>query len=161
MDKPNLIEFFKGSAIKEILNRNIDTCFVCLLGEKNGKSFVLKIKKKEDESYDEKQWQENLSQLKEFTLTFDNDVYTKYTLLNFLKSEVRKLFINQHNIELIFPADQKAIDKNRKKVFSLFLETFDFYQKVIQTQSKQGNSASNRQNLRNKKRCTVDLQYPL
>ena len=34
-------------------------------------------------------------------------------------------------VELIYPADQKIIDRNRKKEFTLFIEKYDFYLKVI------------------------------
>ena len=93
MDKKNLTEFFSDSTILEILNHNLEISYVCLLGEKQGKKFVLKLKRKEYDSFSTSQWQETIKSVKDFSLTFDNDVYTKYTLQNLLKSEVNRLLI--------------------------------------------------------------------
>lgn len=88
MDHQPLVEFFKNSQIKEVLNQNVDSCYICLLGEKEGKEFVLKIKKKEDANYSLNQWMENLSKISNSTMTFNNDIYSKYQIEGFLKSEV-------------------------------------------------------------------------
>ena len=88
MDKNNLQDFFIDCEILEILNQNVDISYICLLGEKQGKKFVLKLKKKEYELMSLQEWQNSIKSINNYKLTFDNDIYTKYTLYNFLKSEV-------------------------------------------------------------------------
>lgn len=92
MDKKQLTQFLNDSVITEILNHNLEISYICLLGEKQGKKFVLKLKKKEYESQEISHWQEGLKSIKDFELTFDNDIYTKYTVLNFMKSQVKMSF---------------------------------------------------------------------
>jgi hypothetical protein len=88
MYKNNLQEFFSDCGIIEVLNKNVDISFVCLLGEKQGKKFVVKLKKKEYDTLSVQEWEKNLKSINSYQLTFDNDIYTKYTLNNFLTSEV-------------------------------------------------------------------------
>ena len=88
MDKNDLNDFFNDCTITEILNHNLEISFICLLGKKQEKNFVLKLKKKEYDTLNIKQWEESIKTVKDYLKTFDNDIYTKYTLSNFLKSEV-------------------------------------------------------------------------
>ena len=86
MDKKNLPEFLKDCVLTEILNHNLEISYICFLGEKLGKKLVLKMKKKEYESQSISQWQDCIKSIIDFQLTFDNDIYSKYTLTNFIKS---------------------------------------------------------------------------
>ena len=42
-----------------------------------------------------------------------------------------KFCLIKENVEIIYPADETIIERNRKKQFHLFIENFDFYLKEI------------------------------
>ncbi len=134
LNKNNLLESILSchkTKILEILSENSLTCQINILGETTLKEndpqkFVLKLHKKEFIiSLDEKE-NSNIIQIlhKIFSSPekyFENDIYYKFL--------TQDLIQNQVDVELIFPATQKQIDKYRLIKYEIFHETYDIYLK--------------------------------
>ena len=134
LNKNNLLESILSchkTKILEILSENSLTCQINILGEttlneNDPQKFVLKLHKKEFIiSLDEKE-NSNIIQIlhKIFSSPekyFENDIYYKFL--------TQDLIQNQVDVELIFPATQKQIDKYRLIKYEIFHETYDIYLK--------------------------------
>ncbi len=140
----NLLEtiLFKNDSTKilEVLSENPKRCYINILGETKlqkeekdpPKKFILKISKKEfdfiqqPEKPEEKE-KPDLSSfiqiLQKISTTpnqyFQNDIYSKYSTIDLIQNKI--------NIELIFPATQKQIDKYKFITLELFTETYSDY----------------------------------
>jgi len=110
----------------EILDENPDRCFVTILGEIHNESkskkenFIIKIKKKEFDADDLNSFGEKVRSI--LTLPeqkFNNDIYYKFVSMDMVENRCKS--------DLIYPADDKVIDKYRRKQFSLFEETPEIY----------------------------------
>ena len=118
----------KYTKLLELLSENQLTCQINILGETKFKEedeyskFVLKIHKKEfnfalkDDSL--QKLTQILSSPKKY---FENDIYTKYLTNDLIENKI--------DIELVYPATQKIIDKYRLINYELFHETYDIYLK--------------------------------
>ena len=125
------ILFCPKTKILEILSENSLTCQLNILGEtelkeNEIKNFVLKLHKKEFVfSIDEKDNLKNIEILKNIFSShnkyFENDVYYKFSTEDKVQNHI--------DVELIYPASQKQIDKYRLSKFELFHETYDIYLK--------------------------------
>ena len=122
----------KYTKIIEILSENQLTCQINILGETKFKDdeelskFILKIHKKEfNLNINYSNNNQSLEELKKICFSpkkyFENDIYSKYL--------TEGLFQNKIDVELIYPATQKQIDKNRLITYELFHETYDIYLK--------------------------------
>ena len=110
--------------IIEILDECPQYALITLLGEiekdNNKEKFILKLKKKEFES--ESLLKDNITLQKvcsEPSMYFSNDIYKKFLSKDLIQNKV--------NIELIYPVNDKIIDKHRKANFELFTETYEIY----------------------------------
>ncbi len=110
--------------IIEILDECPQYALITLLGEiekdNNKEKFILKLKKKEFES--ELLLKDNITLQKvcsEPSMYFSNDIYKKFLSKDLIQNKV--------NIELIYPVNDKIIDKHRKANFELFTETYEIY----------------------------------
>ena len=132
--KKNLLESILScpkTKILEILSANSLTCQINILGEttlteNDPQKFVLKLHKKEFAiSLDEKDHLNSLKILKKIFSSpeqyFENDIYYKFL--------TQDLIQNQVDVELIFPATQKQIDKYRLIKYEIFHETYEAYLK--------------------------------
>jgi len=132
--KKNLLETILSSPktkILEILSENSLTCQINILGEitlveNEPQKFVLKLHKKEFTiSLDEKDHSKIIDFLQKIFSSpqkyFENDIYHKFL--------TQDLIQNQIDVELIFPASQKQIDKYRLVKYEIFHETYDLYLK--------------------------------
>ena len=128
----NIIFFSKHTKILEILSENLLTCQINILGETKIKDedeyskFILKIHKKEFNSLiiesNKEQSKENLKKLLSSSKKyFENDVYQKYITEDFIQNKI--------DVELIYPASEKQIEKYRLITYELFHETYDIYLK--------------------------------
>ena len=118
----------KYTKILELLSENQLTCQINILGETKFKEeeeyskFILKIHKKEfNFTITEDSLEKITKMLSSPKKYFENDVYTKY-----LTNDLNK---NKIDIELVYPATQKIIDKYRLINYELFHETYDIYLK--------------------------------
>ena len=134
--KDNLLDSIiltnKYTKILEILSENQLTCQINILGETKFKEgdeyskFILKIHKKEFTfTLNESNNIQTLEILKKIFSTskqyFENDIYTKYLTDDLIQNKI--------DVELIYPATQKQIDKYRLVNYELFHETYDIYLK--------------------------------
>ena len=121
----------KYTKIIEILSENQMACQINILGETKFKEkeeyskFILKIHKKEfnftineNNNQSLQILQQIFSSSKQF---FENDIYTKYLTTDLIQNKI--------DVELIFPANQKQIDKYKLITYELFHETYDIYLK--------------------------------
>jgi len=121
----------KYTKIIEILSENQLACQINILGETKFKEeeeyskFILKIHKKEfnftineNNNQSLQILQQIFSSSKQF---FENDIYTKYLTTDLIQNKI--------DVELIFPANQKQIDKYKLITYELFHETYDIYLK--------------------------------
>ena len=125
-----IVYFSKHTKLLEILSENQLTCQINILGETKIKEgdeyskFILKIRKKEfsfiiNES-NNFQSLENLQKLFSSPRKyFENDVYQKYI--------TQDLIQNKLDVELIYPATEKQIEKYKLINYILFHETYDIY----------------------------------
>ena len=132
--KSNILETIvscPNTKILEILSENSLTCQINILGETSldenePKKFVLKLHKKDfsitleekDNSTVTSNLQKILSSPEKY---FENDIYHKFI--------TKDLIHNQVDVELIYPATQKQIDKYRLINYELFHETYEIYLK--------------------------------
>ena len=117
--------------ILEILSENSLTCQINILGEtsleeNDPKKFVLKLHKKEfNLSLEDKNHIQTLLYLQKILSSpekyFENDIYHKFMTKDLLQNFV--------DVELIYPATEKQIDKYRLIKYEIFHETFDIYLK--------------------------------
>lgn len=134
MAENNLLESIissnKYTKILEILSENQLTCQINILGETKFKDeeeyskFILKIHKTEFNfiinNSTNKQSLETLQKLFSSPRQyFENDIYRKYLAEDLIQNKI--------DVELIFPATQKQIDKYRLVSYILFHETYDIY----------------------------------
>ena len=134
--KGNILESIilsnKYTKILEILSENHLTCQINILGETkfNEKDefekFILKIHKKEftisiNESNNEQILQILQKIFSSSDQYFENDIYSKYITEDLIQNKI--------DVELIYPATQKQIDKYRLVNYILFHETYDIYLK--------------------------------
>ena len=126
----NIIYFSKYKKILEILPENLLTCNFNILGETKIKEedeyskFILKIHKKEFNSLlEESDNQKSIENLKKLFSSskkyFENDLYQKYIIEDLIKNKI--------DVELIYPASEKQIEKYRLISYELFHETYDIY----------------------------------
>ena len=131
-NKLTLLEIILSSPttkILEILSENSLTCQINILGETTlddnvSKKFVLKLHKKEFVfSLEEKDPTKRVEFLKKIFSSpeqyFENDIYHKFLTKDLIQNEV--------DVELIFPATEKQIDKYRLIKYEIFHETYDIY----------------------------------
>ena len=117
--------------IIEILSENSLTCMINILGEtsldkKEPKQFVLKLHKKEFSILLDEKGSPKIIELlqKIFSSSekyFENDIYHKFLTKDIIQ--------NQVDVELIYPATQKQIDKYRLIKYEIFHETYEAYLK--------------------------------
>ena len=123
-NKLNLILQRNSTKFTEILDENPFNAQIFLLGETVNESnekenFILKMQKKQFES-SEILSPETIKKIAHEPLKyFSNDIYSKYTSTDLIQNKV--------NVELIYPATQKEIDKHRKMCFEIITETYDIY----------------------------------
>ena len=122
----------KYTKIIEILSENQLACQINILGETKFKEeeeyskFILKIHKKEFNlninNSTKTQLLENLKKIfsspKQY---FENDIYSKYLTEDLIQNKI--------DVELIYPATEKQIDKYRLITYEIFHETYDIYLK--------------------------------
>ena len=125
----------KYTKIIEILSENQLTCQINILGETKFKDdeelskFILKIHKKEfNLNINYSNNNQSLEELKKICSSpkkyFENDIYSKYL--------TEGLFQNKIDVELIYPATQKQIDKNRLYILKrLYLILIQFNKKML------------------------------
>ena len=122
----------KYTKIIEILSENQLACQINILGETKFKEeeeyskFILKIHKKEfNFTINENNNNQSLQILQQIFSSskqfFENDIYTKYLTTDLIQNKI--------DVELIFPANQKQIDKYKLITYELFHETYDIYLK--------------------------------
>ena len=122
----------KYTKIIEILSENQLACQINVLGETKFKEeeeyskFILKIHKKEfNFTINENNNNQSLQILQQIFSSskqfFENDIYTKYLTTDLIQNKI--------DVELIFPANQKQIDKYKLITYELFHETYDIYLK--------------------------------
>ena len=117
--------------ILEILSENSLTCQINILGEtsleeNDPKKFVLKLHKKEFSILLDEKGSPKIIELlqKIFSSSekyFENDIYHKFLTKDLLQNFV--------DVELIYPATEKQIDKYRLIKYEIFHETYDIYLK--------------------------------
>ena len=117
--------------ILEILSENSLTCQINILGEtildeKEPQKFILKLHKKEFSiSLEGKDNSKIIELLQKIFANsepyFQNDIYYKFV--------TKDLIQNQVDVELIYPANQKQIDKYRLIKYEIFHETYEIYLK--------------------------------
>ena len=128
----NIISTNKYTKILEVLSENHLTCQINILGETKFKEedeykkFILKIHKKEfNITINESNNSESLDILQKiFSFSkqyFENDIYRKYLTDDLIQNKI--------DVELIYPANQKQIDKYKLINYELFHETYDIYLK--------------------------------
>ena len=130
----NILEtilFCPNTKILEILSENSLTCQINILGETSldenePKKFVLKLHKKDFSiTLEEKDNSTVVSNLQKIFSSpekyFENDIYYKFL--------TKDLIHNQVDVELIYPATQKQIDKYRLVHYEIFHETYEIYLK--------------------------------
>ena len=126
----NIISLSKYTKIIEILSDNQLTCQINILGETKMKEedefskFILKIHKKEfNLLISESNNTQSLDILKKLFYSpkqyFENDVYSKYLTEDLIQNKI--------DVELIYPASEKQIDKYRLIKYEIFHETYDIY----------------------------------
>ena len=133
-NKGNLLETIislsKYTKIIEILSENQLTCQINILGETKMKEedefskFILKIHKKEfNLLINESNNTQSLETLQKLFSSpkqyFENDVYRKYLTEDLIQNKI--------DVELIYPASEKQIDKYRLITYEIFHETYDIY----------------------------------
>ena len=122
----------KYTKIIEILSENQLACQINILGETKFKEeeeyskFILKIHKKEfNFTINENNNNQSLQILQQIFSSskqfFENDIYTQYLTTDLIQNKI--------DVELIFPANQKQIDKYKLITYELFHETYDIYLK--------------------------------
>ena len=125
----------KNTKIIEILSENPTRCQINILGEtkissdENLNKFILKINKKKFDLKPENPKTESEEKItildtlhKMFTdpkKYFENDIYSKYCTDDLIQNKI--------NVELIYPATQKQIDKFKLIFYELVSETYDMY----------------------------------
>lgn len=118
--------------IIEVLSENPQNCQINILGEtkfcekEDIKKFILKINKKEFDFIKDNNIidSENcLIALRKMCssskIYFSNDIYRKYS--------VEDLIQNKINVELIYPATQKQIEKYKYVTYEIISETYELY----------------------------------
>ena len=105
----------KSMKIIEILDESPQNALIYLLGEfeknNNKEKFIIKLKKKEFDS--ESILKDNSSLQKicsESSIYFSNDIYRKFLSTDIIQNKI--------NIELIYPVNEKIIDKHRKSILN-------------------------------------------
>ena len=127
-----IISSNKYTKILEILSENQLTCQINILGETKFKTdeeyskFILKIHKKEfNLNINNSSNTQLLEDLKKIFSSpkqyFENDIYRKYLTEDLIQNKI--------DVELIYPATEKQIDKYRLITYELFHETYDLYLK--------------------------------
>ena len=120
-----------NTKILEILSENSLTCQINILGEtlldeNVPKKFVLKLHKKDFSiSLEEKDNFTIISNLQKVFSSpekyFENDIYHKFL--------TKDLIHNLVDVEVIYPATQKQVDKYRLVNYEIFHETYEIYLK--------------------------------
>lgn len=134
--------------IIEVLSESVKNCFINILGEtkfskeEDPKKFILKISKKEfdfialpppekkdkesnninntNNDFSSSEYLQIIQKISTIPKQyFKNDIYTKYLTIDMIQNKV--------NIELIYPANQKQIDKYKCVFLELISETYDLY----------------------------------
>lgn len=125
-NNPSINEILSSPSVKliEILDNNTNYAQVAILGEvelqKDKKvQFVLKLKKKEFDVKSILAIESIKSICTSPSRYFLNDIYQKYISQDLIQNKI--------NVELIYPATPKVIDKCRAGKFEIITETYEIY----------------------------------
>jgi hypothetical protein len=100
----------------EIIDYHSDRCLITILGEYKEKFFILRLSKVE---YPNDLNMPYNTFIKNIVQTFNNDIYYKFIADDLISNKCRADFI--------YPADNKVIEKYRKKEHILFVESYETY----------------------------------
>jgi hypothetical protein len=112
----NIQEILTNGKILEIVDYHSDKCLITILGEYNKNKFILKLSKQEypnDLNIPYNKLLQNVVQ------TFNNDIYYKFI--------ADDLITNKSRADFVYPADEKVIEKFRRKQHTLFIESYETY----------------------------------
>ena len=104
--------------IIEILDQ--DRSYICFHAQHKEESLVIKLRKTQfKENNNLNYWKDFVNILSDFTLKFQNDIFFKYN--SHLKYE------NEIDLEVIYPADKKILEKCKKEKYVVLTETIEIY----------------------------------
>ena len=114
----------KDFKVDEVLNIDNSHKVITLLGHMQDKPDRGVLRLAKSDLLDNIDYTSQLQNLKSEKMTFNNDKYNKFDLIQNLDT------INLQNVELIYPATKDIINKYKKSDFVIFNETAEFYNQI-------------------------------